>query len=135
MIVHKILKYTLIILSVIGGIFFLTLVGGEGLGVIEPFLILGYVVFFIALAFTLFFLFTDLASDPARLKRALISMGLFAVIIIFSYLISSGEAMFKQGVEVASANVVKWIDTGLKVLYIVGTLSLLSVVYSIIRRG
>ena len=71
--------------------------------------------------------FLGLFSDPARLKKASISIGLFLLVIAISYILSDGvETPLKDG-EVLSASGSRWVGTGIRTFYIlaVGAISLM----------
>ena len=69
------------------------------------------------LSLTLIFSITNLASDPKKLKKALLSIGAFGVVVLVAFLFSSGtETPLKDG-DILSAAGSRWIETGLRTFY------------------
>lgn len=129
MALHKILKYIMILLSIIGVMFLLIILFGNT-GVISSFLTLGYITLAIAIFFTLLFIGTNIFANKENLKRAFVSFGIFIAIVVISFAISSGEPVMKSGVQIVSESGARWIDAGLKAFYILAVLSLLTIVFS-----
>jgi hypothetical protein len=93
-------------------------------GTISPLVELARIVLFITIAVTLLFTLRGLFSDPAKLKKAGISIGLFVVVIFISYVLSEGvETPLKDG-EVLSANGSKWVGTGIRTFYILSVIAI-----------
>lgn len=126
---HKILKYIMIVMSVIAVIFLLMILTGNT-GIIPTFLTFGYIILAVAIFFTLLFSITNMLSKKETLKKTLISFGIFALIVIIAYATASGEPVVKRGVEVVSESGAKWIDAGLKIFYILGLVAIATVVFS-----
>tara|TARA_B100001175_G_scaffold314071_1_gene322742 strand:+ start:351 stop:800 length:450 start_codon:yes stop_codon:yes gene_type:complete len=93
-------------------------------GVVSPLVELARIVLFITVATTLIFTLLGLFSDPSKLKKAGISVGLFLVVIAISYVLSDGvETPLKDG-EVLSASGSKWVGTGIRVFYILAVVAI-----------
>jgi hypothetical protein len=72
----------------------------------------------------LIFTLLGLFSDPAKLKKAAISVGLFLVVIVISYVLSDGvETPLKDG-EVLSASGARWVGTGIRAFYILAAVAI-----------
>ena len=79
---------------------------------------------------TLIFSLRGLLSDFKKLKKAGISIGFFLVIIMISYFLSDGiETPMKDG-ELLSASGSKWVETGIRVFYLLASIAVGLMVYS-----
>ncbi|PKP26990.1 MAG: hypothetical protein CVU03_00105 [Bacteroidetes bacterium HGW-Bacteroidetes-2] len=137
---HKILKIVALILALIGIVFLAIIlikgddvvkVTGEGL---DGYMYIAYIMLAITLFITLLYSFTQIFMHKEALKKTLISAGLFLLIFIISYVLASGEAVSKAGVEIVSASGSKWVDTGLRMFYILAIFAIGTMVYSGIRK-
>jgi len=137
---HKILKIVALILALIGIVFLAIIlvkgddvvkVTGEGL---DGYMYIAYIMFAITLVITLLFSITQIFMHKEALKKTLLSTGLFLLIFIISYVLASGEAVSKAGVEVVSESGSKWVDTGLRMFYILAIFAIGTMVYSGIRK-
>lgn len=130
MVIHKAIKYAMIILAVIAAIFAFMIMFADSTPSISSLLYIGYIALALGLFFILLFSITNTFSSREILKRTLISLGLLVLVVIIAFVISSGEAVVKNGVEIVSASASKRIDVGLKVFYILAIVSVLSIVFS-----
>ena len=72
----------------------------------------------------------NLASSPQKLKKSLIFIGCFLVVTGLAYVLSTGvETPMKDG-EILSAAGSRWVETGLRMFYILASLAILSMVFS-----
>ncbi len=135
---HKILKIVAILLSLVGIIFWAMIfikgdeavrATGEGL---DGILYVSYILFAIVLLFVLFFVLKGLAAG--NIKSTLISVGAFLLIVIIAYVLAGNEPMEMREGEVLSASGSKWVGTGLITFYIMGTLAILAMILSGIKR-
>ena len=93
-------------------------------GAVSPLVELARIVLIMTISVTLIFTLLGLFSDPAKLKKAAISVGVFLLIIIISYIISDGvETPLKDG-EVLSANGAKWVGAGIRTFYILASVAI-----------
>jgi hypothetical protein len=116
MALHKIIRIVVLILALIGMALLATILSGND-GTISLYMNIAYLVLALAIAFTLLFSFAQLFTNKATLKKTLISVGAFVLIIIISYVLSSGEDVYKQGELIVSESGSKWVDTGLRTFY------------------
>ncbi|HLU51035.1 MAG TPA: hypothetical protein VKZ42_02645 [Flavobacteriaceae bacterium] len=130
MVIHKAIKYAMIILAVIAAIFAFMIMFADSTPSISSLLYIGYIALALGLFFILLFSITNTFSSREILKKTLISLGLLVLVVIIAFVISSGEAVVKNGVEIVSASASKRIDVGLKVFYILAIVSVLSIVFS-----
>ena len=123
---HKIIKIILIALSVIGLILWVMIARESevtiGNGSMNFMFIITFILFLIAVAFSLFFGLKNVFSTPEGLKRTLIGVGGLVLIAIISYVAASGTdvdlaAMNKKGLE-ATEGTVKMIGASLNMFFI-----------------
>jgi len=87
-------------------------------GVITPIIILSQIVLFIAVIVTLTFSLRGIAKDKSKMKNALKSMGLFLVVVVIAFVLSSGvETPMRDG-KVLSAMGSRLVGTGIRVFFI-----------------
>ena len=83
---------------------------------------------------TLAFSVMNLASDPEKLKKAMISIGAFLAVVLIAFLFSSGdETPLKDG-EVLSATGSRLVETGLRTFYFLVVIAAGAMIYSGVRR-
>ena len=133
MALHKIIRIVVLILALIGIVLLATILTGNQ-GTISLYMNVAYVVLAIAILFTLLFSFAQLFTNKDTLKKTLISVGLFVVVIVISYVLSEGEAVYKAGQLVISENGSKWVGTGLRTFYILTFIAIGLMVFSGVKK-
>lgn len=143
--IQNIIKIVSAIIGVLAAFFLLRIIGtGDedikiaasigDFGAVSPLVELARIVLLITISVTLIFTLLGLFSDPAKLKKAAISVGLFSVIIVISYLISDGiETPLKDG-EVLSASAARWVGAGIRTFYILAALAIGLMLFSGVTR-
>jgi hypothetical protein len=133
--IQNIIKIVSAIIGVLAAFFLLRIIGtGDDdikmaasmgdFGAVSPLVELARIVLLITIAVTLIFTLLGLFSDPAKLKKAAISVGLFLVVIVISYVLSDGvETPLKDG-EVLSASDARWVGTGIRAFYILAAVAI-----------
>jgi hypothetical protein len=116
MALHKIIRIVVLILALIGIVLLATILSGNN-GTISLYMNIAYLILGLAIFFTLLFSFTQLFTNKASLKKTLISVGAFILVILISYVLASGEDVYKQGELVITESGSKWVDTGLRTFY------------------
>jgi len=96
----------------------------------DEFLLLGYVYFIVAACLALYVAVRGIINDPGSLKNILIPAGIFLGIFIISYVISTGNIIPEFDNEGNTAPVLRFVDTGLKAVYIFGGLAIAGIVYT-----
>ena len=97
-------------------------------GLISPLISLAMFVFFLTVAATIIFSLINLASNPGKLKKALIFMGFLIIVVGIAYASSSGvETPMKDG-EILSASGSRWVGTVIRVFYILASVAVLSMI-------
>ena len=103
-------------------------------GVVSTMVTLALLVLAITIILTLVFSFGNLASDGKKLKKALISIGVFAAVVLIAFLFSSGsETPLKDG-NMLSAAGSRWIETGLRTFYFLVFIAVGAMLYTGIAR-
>jgi len=143
--VQKIVTYVAALLGVIGLIFQITILSkGDDViemaalsgdyGVVSSMVSLAMIIIVIAVILTLAFSVMNLASDPEKLKKAMISIGAFLAVVLIAFLFSSGdETPLKDG-EVLSATGSRLVETGLRTFYFLVVIAAGAMIYSGVRR-
>src|SRR5699024_272327 len=134
---YKIAKIIAIILGVISLVLWVLIaradseevavVGSSSNNVVGIMINMGYWLTIVVAIITLLFSLAGLATEPEKLKKALISIGVFGAVILVSYLIGTSEGfnfdlMADKGIDV-SESTVKWVDAGLWSFYILAFLA------------
>ena len=103
-------------------------------GTVSPLVSLAIAILSITVIVTVLFSLLSLASSPEKLKKSLVFIGCFLLVTGIAYAISSGvETPMKDG-EMLSASGSRWVETGLRMFYILATLAVLSMVFSGARK-
>ena len=88
----------------------------------------------IAVVITLIFSLFSLTSDGKKLKKALISIGLFALVVAIGFGLSNGvETPLKDG-DVLSASGSRWVGAGLRIFYILTLVAIAAMGLSGVQR-
>ena len=139
--IQNIIKIISAIIGVLAAFFLLRIIGtGDDdikmaatmgdFGTVSPLVDLARIVLLITVAITLIFTLLGLFSDPAKLKKAAISIGLFMAVVAMSYVLSDGvETPLKDG-EVISASGSKWVGTGIRTFYILAAVAISLMLFS-----
>tara|TARA_B110000977_G_scaffold82397_1_gene110050 strand:- start:7423 stop:7872 length:450 start_codon:yes stop_codon:yes gene_type:complete len=132
---QNIVKIISALLGVLGGIFLLRILGAGDddiklaasmgdYGVVSPLVELAKVILYLTIGITLVFTIKGLFSDKEKLKKAGLSIGFFAVVLVVSYVLSDGvETPMKDG-EFLSINGSKWVGTGIRMFYILAIIAI-----------
>lgn len=97
-------------------------------------LVWAVVLFVLTVLVTLFFSIEYLITHPKSLKGAAISLGAGVVLLVIAYLFAS-DAPLANAKEVVSSTVLKWVDVGLIVTYILGGVAILAMLVSEVYRA
>ncbi len=137
----KITKIGCIALGILGIIFlFIVFATGDDtikmsaasgeFGVITPIILLSQIILLIAVIVTLLFSLRGLAKDKAKMKSALTSAGLFLVVVVVAFFLSSGvETPMRDG-KVLSAIGSQLVGTGIRVFYILAIIAVGLMIFS-----
>ena len=142
---QKIFKYTALVFGFIGLILQVVILNqgddtiklnalSADYGVVSTMVTLALIVLAITVSLTLIFSITNLASDSKKLKKALLSIGAFGVVVLVAFLFSSGtETPLKDG-DILSAAGSRWIETGLRTFYFLVFIAVGAMLYTGIIR-
>ena len=87
-------------------------------GVITPIILLSQITLFIAVIVTLVFSLRAIAKDKSKMKNALKSAGLFLIVVVIAFVLSSGvETPMRDG-KVLSEMGSRLVGTGIRVFFI-----------------
>lgn len=142
MTLHKILKYLALVIGVVGLILWgRVLVAGDDAiessadvqaSVVTPFLYVAYLIFALIVLVVLFYVIKGLFTGD--LKKTLLSVGSFILIVVIAYLVSSGSEMTMNDGEVISANTTHWVGAGLITFYILAASAILLMLISGVKK-
>ena len=126
--VYKISKIVVIIIGIIASILFVSALGMEismenNSYIVDYFIYISYLAMAIAFFSVIYFVFKNLFTHKEQLKRALISIGLFAAIVLVAFILAdSTEVKLKDGGVISSFSS-KLISTSLNTFYILAFIS------------
>ncbi len=101
---------------------------------ISPLFTIAIVIFDISVLLILLFSFKDVFFNPQKLKKSLLWIGLFGVVVLVSYLASTGvETPLKDG-EILSANASRWVGAGLRIFYCLAAIAIGSMLFFGIKK-
>ncbi|MFD2892410.1 hypothetical protein ACFS5J_10345 [Flavobacterium chuncheonense] len=123
---HKLTKIAAIILSVLSIVFLALLMANTDSADntwISPLIYISYAILFACVAVVLVFVLKNLFSNKENLKRTLISIGLFAGVVLISYILADGSDVEANG-EVYTGATTKWVGAGLNTFYVLGLVSI-----------
>ena len=142
---QTIVKIISALLGVLGGIFLLRILGAGDddiklaasigdYGVVSPLVELAKVILYLTIGITMIFTIKGLFSDKQKLKKAALSIGFFALVLLISYAFSEGvETPMKDG-EFLSANASKWVGTGIRMFYLLAIIAISLMLASGLKR-
>ena len=126
--VYKISKILVIIIGIIASILFVSTLGMEvtmenNSYIVDYFIYISYIAMAVAFFSVVYFVFKNLITHKEQLKRALISLGIFAAIILVAFILAdSTEVKLKDG-GVITSTASKLISTSLNTFYILAVIS------------
>jgi len=142
---QNIIKTASGVLGVLGIIFLLRIMGlgddqikmNASMGdysTVTPLISLALIILSIAIVVTVIFSIMNLASDPKKLKKAMIVSGLFLLVIAIGYALSEGtETPMKDG-KVLSASGSRLVGTGIVSFYMLIAIAFGSMMFSGIKK-
>ncbi|MFK7780770.1 hypothetical protein [Psychroserpens sp.] len=125
--IQKIIKIGALVISLIA-VYFLVrimMLGDEAIesdvanqGVLTGFANLAYVVLAIAAISAILFSLVNLVSQPEKLKKALMSLGVFALVMAVAWFASSGEERLLSDGTTLTAGQSQLVEAGIKAFYL-----------------
>ncbi len=143
--IQTILRILVLVLGAIGLILLGTIIAkgddeikaaalGGDYSSVSPIITLAMIILVVVVAVTLIFTLLNLVSHPAKLKKALLAIGVFGAIVAVAYALSTGvETPMKDG-EVLSASGSRWVGAGLRTFYILAVIAIGAMVFSGIKK-
>ncbi|NHN26990.1 hypothetical protein FIA58_015005 [Flavobacterium jejuense] len=130
---HKLTKIAAIVIAVLGILFLGLLMAASEDGAenkwITPLIYLSYIVLAVCIGIVLIYVLKNLFSDKDNLKKTLISVALFAAVMLVSYLLANGGEVKANG-EVYSSSTTKLVGAGLNAFYILTVVAIGTMVWS-----
>ena len=125
--VYKISKILVIIIGIIASILFVSTLGMEvtmdnNSYIVDYFIYLSYLAMAVSFFAVIYFVFKNLITHKEQLKRALISLGLFAGVVLIAFIFADGSEI-KMKEVVISPIYSKIISTSLNTFYILAFIS------------
>tara|TARA_B100000963_G_C22463708_1_gene596894 strand:+ start:428 stop:877 length:450 start_codon:yes stop_codon:yes gene_type:complete len=143
--IQKITTYVSGLLGILG-LVFLALIISKGddaiemdamqgsYGSVSSIILLAQVILGLTVATTLFFSLKNLASDKAKLKKSLMSIGAFLAVFLIAFFLSSGEETPMKDGEVLSATGAKLVETGIRTFYFLTIIAIGSMLFSSVKN-
>lgn len=142
---HKIFKILVALLSLVGIVYLLLIIGkgDEGMkeafangdtSLFEPLAYVSYIVLALTVVLVVFFVLKGLFTNGSTLKKTLISVGAFALVAIVSYVLASGQVTDMGDGKILSAGGSKLVGAGLNMFYILGIVSIVTMVLSGVKK-
>ena len=98
-------------------------------GVVTPLVSIAIVILLITMAITVVFSLLNLASSSQKLKKSLVFIGFFVIVVVAAFAASSGvETPLKDG-EMLSADGSRWVEAGIRMFYILVVLAIGSILF------
>jgi len=132
MVLHKILKILTLIIGVVALVMGIWLFATDKQSLVQPMMMLTYVVFAIVLLLVAIFVIKDLFSG--NVKNTLISVGAFVVVVAIAYFLSDGTATEMKNGEMLTASESQWIGAGLRTFYILAAIAVGAMIFSGIKK-
>jgi hypothetical protein len=152
MIIHKVLKYLVLLLSVITAVFFIYTIsqgddaikfdeGGIQSSTVTPLMYLAYVMLAIIVAAVIIFLVANLISNTAALKKTGLSVGIVLVICLIAYFgFANGSDAANNAIELSDGEFLteansKLIGAAIYTFYIMAILAVASIVWAGVSKS
>tara|TARA_X000000368_G_scaffold416980_1_gene412152 strand:+ start:1210 stop:1659 length:450 start_codon:yes stop_codon:yes gene_type:complete len=103
-------------------------------GTVSYIIYLAQFILLITVLITLFFSLKNLASDKGNLKKSLMSLGAFAMVILVAFLFSSGEETPMQDGEMLSASGARMVETGIRTFYFLTVIAVGAMAFHSIKK-
>lgn len=142
MTLHKILKYVALVIGVLGLIFLgrILAAGDDAIeasadvqgSVLEPMMWISYLVLAVVIALVAIFVIAGLFRG--NIKNTIIGIVSFAVVVLVSYLVTTGTEVTTRDGDIITAGTVHWVGAGLVCFYILAALAILAMVFSGVKK-
>lgn len=139
---NKIINIVKIVFGVLGAILFVRILnaGDDAIeadaalqtSVLAPYMTVSYIILGITILAVL--VFSVKALFTGNVKKTLGSLGAFVLIIVVSFLVSSGTETALRDGDVLSANGSRWVSAGLTAFYILAVLAVAAMLLSSVKK-
>lgn len=141
----KIMRIVVAVVGVFAAIFLVRIISvGDDVikagqdSVVQPLMYMAYVALIVTIGIVLFFTIINLIKKPSLLKKTLINVGLFAVIIVIGYVLSSGTDLdlrpfISKGLDVTESTS-KYVGMGLITFYLLTVIAIGTMIYSGVKK-
>jgi hypothetical protein len=139
---NKVINILKIIFGVVGAILFVRILnaGDDAIeasadlqaSVLAPYMTVSYIILGITVLAVL--IFSIRALFTGNVKKTLISLGAFILVIVISYAVSSGTETALRDGDMLSASGSRWVSTGLTAFYILAGLAVIAMLVSSVRK-
>ncbi len=103
-------------------------------GTVSYIIYLAQFILLITVLITLFFSLKNLASDKGNLKKSLMFIGAFALVILVAYLFSSGEETPMQDGKMLSAAGARIVETGIRTFYFLTIIAIGAMAFHSVKK-
>lgn len=141
----KIMRIVVAVVGIVAAIFLVRILGvgddeikaGQD-SVVQPLMYMAYVALVLTIVAVLLFTVINLVKKPALLKQTLINVGLFAVVVVIGYVMSSGtdldlKPFISKGLDVTETTS-KYVGMGLITFYILTAIAILAMIYTGVKK-
>ena len=139
---QKIIKIIAFILAIVGAVIALMIMGTDtevlktSSALVDDMLYISYVILAIVLAMVLIFVIKGLFTG--NIKKTLLTVGAFLVIVLVCYGISSGTdldlSQFTKKGQNVTEQTSRYVGTGLYTFYVLAVLAILSMLFSGVKK-
>lgn len=127
---HKVFKIIALLLALAGIVsLVMVLVNGSGL---DAQMYVAYIILALTLLLVLVYVLKGIFSG--NLKKTLMSIGAFLLVIIIAYVLADGTSVEMRDGEMLSESGSKWVGTGLYTFYILAIMAIGAMIFSGIKK-
>lgn len=146
---QKILKIVAAVFGLLGVIFLVRILSagddiiksGEKAGLVDPMAYVAYAILAVVIVAVIIFIFRNILINSSGLKKTLIGVGAFALILIISYFALANGAdksfelgLYKSGDILATEGQSKLVGGGLIAFYILIAVAAISMIFSTVKK-
>jgi hypothetical protein len=138
---QKIVKIALIAIGLIGAVLWFMLperdmpaAEAAQSGAMNAMFIITYILLGVAVVVSVLFTLKNLFSNPAGLKKTLFVVGGFVLVVVISYVLSSGTDVSPEFLAMSDEGTVKNIGMGLNVFFILTIIAVASLIIPAVKN-
>ena len=103
-------------------------------GIVSSIIYLAFVVLGIAVLSTILFSLLNLFSSKEKFKKSIISILSFGSVIALAFFLSEGVETSMQDGKVLSENASRWVETGIRTVYILVIVAAVIMVFNYLKK-